>query len=99
MLYVAFAPFAAAPRSGVAAATPPIAELVGSLPFRLLYGGVTEELLLRRGFLTLLAWPLWVAGVAFGWLFWRRSIEAARVAHATFHVALVAFSVGALVVT
>lgn len=29
------------------------------LPARLLYGGVTEELLLRWGFMTLLLWSLW----------------------------------------
>lgn len=135
------------------AATPPVdpgaaAALVGSLPFRLLYGGITEELLLRFGVMTLLLWGLWtvasrlgtrtgapargvawaaivvaallfgvghlpaaatvtaltpaviavivglntVAGVAFGWLYWRRSLEAAMVAHGAFHVALVGVS-------
>jgi membrane protease YdiL (CAAX protease family) len=29
-----------------------------------------------------------MAGVVFGWLFWRRSLEAAMVAHATSHVIL-----------
>ena len=33
-----------------------------------------------------------VAGVLFGWLYWRRSLEAAMVAHASFHVPLVALS-------
>ncbi|MFC6976650.1 type II CAAX prenyl endopeptidase Rce1 family protein [Halomicroarcula sp. GCM10025709] len=33
-----------------------------------------------------------VAGVLFGWLYWRRSLEAAMVAHASFHVPLVVLS-------
>ncbi|MFC4358381.1 CPBP family intramembrane glutamic endopeptidase [Halobium salinum] len=130
------------------------AALVGSLPFRLLYGGVTEELLLRFGFMTLVLWALWavarrlgdrtgapdsgvawasivvaallfgvghlpaaatitaltpavvavvvglnaVAGVGFGWLYWRRSLEAAVVGHAAFHVVLVAVSLALLAI-
>jgi len=31
-----------------------------------------------------------VAGLLFGWLFWRRSLEAAMVAHASVHVAFAA---------
>ena len=102
----------------------------------LLYGGITEEIMLRWGVLSFLAWAGWrllqgrgsppgpavmwgaiigsalafgaghlpavaalapltpilvvrtvmlnaIAGVAFGWLFWRRSLEAAMLAHAT----------------
>ncbi len=113
----------------------------------LLYGGITEELLMRWGVMTSLAWAgwritqrgqglprpaiMWVAivlaaivfgvlhlpmtamltaltpivivrglvingigGVIFGWLYWRRSLEAAMVAHAMFHV--VATAVGLL---
>lgn len=105
----------------------------------MLYGGITEELLLRWGFMTLLVWLGWrflqrsqgkpsapiawgaiilaailfgiahlpamaavvpltvgiiartvllnaLGGVLFGWLFWRHSLEAAMVAHATTHV-------------
>lgn len=105
----------------------------------LLYGGITEELLLRWGLMTLLVWIGWrvaqrgeglprptlvwsaiglaavlfglghlpataaltpltqivavravllngILGVVFGWLYWRRSLEAAMLAHATFHV-------------
>jgi len=33
-----------------------------------------------------------IAGVIFGWLYWQRSLEAATVAHATFHVPLVVLS-------
>jgi membrane protease YdiL (CAAX protease family) len=29
-----------------------------------------------------------LGGVLFGWLFWRRSLEVAMVAHAAFHVGL-----------
>lgn len=34
-----------------------------------------------------------MVGVALGWLFWRRSLETAMVAHAAFHVVLVGVSV------
>jgi hypothetical protein len=103
------------------------------------YGGITEELMVRWGLMSLLAWAGWklfrrgretpggavmwaavlvaavlfgaghlgavsavapltgavvtrtvalnaIAGVAFGWLFWRRSLEAAMLAHMTGHV-------------
>lgn len=105
----------------------------------LLYGGITEELLLRWGMMTLLVWIGWrvvqrseglprpalvwsaivlaavlfglghlpatagivpltlpvvaravllngILGVVFGWLYWRRSLESAMLAHAMFHV-------------
>jgi membrane protease YdiL (CAAX protease family) len=106
-----------------------------------LYGGITEELLLRWGLLSLLAWAGWrlfnrrsqretpspaimwtaiilsalafgaghlvstailvpitpvvvmralllngIIGIACGWLFWRRSLEAAMLAHASWHL-------------
>ncbi|HEV2150622.1 MAG TPA: CPBP family intramembrane glutamic endopeptidase [Longimicrobiaceae bacterium] len=104
-----------------------------------LYGGITEELMMRWGVMSLLAWAAWklfrrgrgepgaavmwtaillaavlfgaghlgavsavapltaavvtrtvvlnaIAGIAFGWLFWRRSLEAAMVAHMSGHV-------------
>jgi membrane protease YdiL (CAAX protease family) len=150
-----FAPLTA---GDLAAATPTpdagtLSALVASLPVRLFYGGITEELLLRWGLLTLFAWVVhfvrarvgddretlapstaWsaillsavlfgvghlpalanvvepttvlvvrtvavnaVAGVGFGWLYWRDSLEAAMVAHATFHVVLVGLSVVAVV--
>jgi Type II CAAX prenyl endopeptidase Rce1-like len=108
----------------------------------MLYGGITEELMLRWGVLSFFAWVVWrlgggrsdaaprgsvmwvavlasallfgvghlpaasalvplntvivvrtvlvnaIAGVAFGWLFWQRSLEAAMIAHATSHVVL-----------
>jgi hypothetical protein len=109
----------------------------------ILYGGIVEELMLRWGVMTFLAWVLWrvaqrgvgeprgwimwsaivmaallfgaghlsaaslifeggltpvviirtvllnaVAGVFMGWLYWRRSLEAAMISHASFHVAL-----------
>jgi membrane protease YdiL (CAAX protease family) len=34
-----------------------------------------------------------VAGVNLGWLYWRRSLEAAIVSHASFHVPLLLLSV------
>jgi membrane protease YdiL (CAAX protease family) len=109
----------------------------------MLYGGIVEELLMRWGVMTLLAWIGWrltsragkrepgapskvvmwtaitlaallfgaghlpttamivsltpvvivralvlngIGGMLFGWLYWQRSLEAAMIAHATFHV-------------
>ena len=105
----------------------------------LLYGGITEELMMRWGLMTTLAWGAWrlaqqeqelprqsimwaalgtsallfgvghlgaaaaltpltpalvartvllnsAGGIVFGWLYWRRSLEAAMIAHATVHV-------------
>ncbi len=118
---------------------------VSPLPFevplvtRLLYGGIAEELLMRWGLMSLLAWAAWglggrpdpvpawclwvgasgaallfalghlpvlfmaypnpspgllaavlagnaVPGLLFGWLFWRRGLEAAMIAHALAHL-------------
>lgn len=155
-LDVLFAPLVAADLAGATllpeAAT--LSGLLASLPVRLFYGGITEELLLRWGLLTLFAWTIhaararvgderetlarssaWVAillsavlfgvghlpamaniatltpalvvrtvalnavaGIGFGWLYWRSSLEAAMVAHGTFHVVLVGLSAVAVVV-
>lgn len=118
---------------------------VGVTVAGILYGGITEELLLRWGLMTLLAWIAWRvvqrgqgvprpwlicaaigvsavlfgighlgaaaalvpltpaviirtvllnagAGVVFGYLFWRRSLEAAMIAHAGAHVAMTLLS-------
>lgn len=116
------------------------------LPTRLLYGGITEELLLRWGFMTLLVWAAWrifqkgqskpntvcmvsailvsslafgighlplafllspertpayvafvvvansVFGVIAGFLYWRRGLESAVIAHMIAHVELLAAS-------
>lgn len=125
------------------------AEIIGEMPnegnpfmqllMGLLYGGITEELLLRWGMMSLLAWLGWrvfqrgegtprpaimwtaiilaallfgighlpalagivvltpllvfrtillnaLGGLLFGWLFWRRNLETAMVAHAAGHV-------------
>jgi hypothetical protein len=124
-------------------------EPVPQLILGLLYGGITEELLMRWGLMSLVVWlgwrflglrttdgrpreglvwvavvvvaivfgiahlpalaaavpmtPLLVArtialnalgGLVFGWLFWRRSLEAAMVSHASVHIA---FALAALV--
>lgn len=116
-------------------------ELGGAanLLVRMLYGGITEEILLRWGLMSLVAWLLWrlfqrrggapnpslvwaavavsallfglghlpaaaateqvtaavllrilllngIPALVFGWLYWRRSLEAAMVSHATIHV-------------
>ncbi|MCU4971744.1 CPBP family intramembrane metalloprotease [Halobacteria archaeon AArc-m2/3/4] len=128
--------------------------VLSSVPLRFLYGGITEELLLRWGFMSLVAFGLWwvvgrvrgndsesarstpsstllwtavfvsaiafgighlpaaatlyggltadvvawivlgnaIGGIAYGWLFWRYSLEAAMIAHASSHVVFVALS-------
>ena len=119
-----------------------IASRDGDLPLltRILYGGITEELLLRWGVMSLLVWLFWrvvqrgrgvphdsivwggnvcaavlfglghlpalatfgvayttpiilavvlgnaLAGILFGWLYWRHGLEAAILAHAGTHV-------------
>lgn len=114
------------------------------LPMRFLYGGITEELLLRWGFMTLLVWAAWrwfqrgqghpkaayfvgailipailfgighlpiafllipaptfalivfvivansVFGIIAGFLYWKRGLEAAIVAHIVAHVVMLA---------
>lgn len=150
-----FAPFVSISTSGVVSDAETLRALASSVPMRLLYGGITEELLLRWGVmapLALVGWralgvvsdgtdrptdaTMWAAivlaavlfgaghlpalaasfdlsaalvgrtillnalvGIGLGWLFWRRSLEAAMVAHASFHVALIVVSVGLVVVT
>jgi hypothetical protein len=125
----------------------PLGGPVSALISGMLYGGITEELIMRWGLMSLVAWLFWrltgkpaegpprpwimwtailltallfgvghlpavsafvpltpvvavrtvllnaIAGVAFGWLFWRRSLEAAMVAHATGHVVLFVVSI------
>ena len=117
-------------------------EVQSDVPFsmRILYGGITEELLLRWGLMSLLVWGSWrllqggtnspavrwywlgitlaallfgighvpaaigfgmlitplrigfvilfntIAGLIFGWLFWRKGLETAMIAHATAHI-------------
>ncbi len=147
LLDVALAPFVAQdlPQSAIGTTEPTVANVLAYAPVRFLYGGLTEELLLRFGLMSTLALVGWfvtgrrsdgpgsgvmwaaiviaavlfgighlpalaqsvgltpalvartillnaVAGVVFGWLYWQRSLEAAMVAHAAFHVPLVALS-------
>ena len=152
---VLFAPFVRLDAGAVPSDSDPLLALAASIPMRLLYGGITEEILLRWGVMAPVAWVLWrlkarsgtvtetpsaktmwiaivfsavlfglghlpalaasfeltpiliartvvlnaIAGIGFGWLFWRRSLEAAMIAHATFHVALVAVSTVLLLVS
>ena len=146
-LDVAVAPFITRdlPQSAIGATDPTVANVLAYAPVRFLYGGITEELLLRYGLMSALVFVGWyvtgrqsegpssgvmwvaivisavlfgighlpalaqsvgltpalvartvllnaIAGVLFGWLYWRQSLEAAMVAHATFHVPLVALS-------
>ncbi|ELY58508.1 CPBP family intramembrane glutamic endopeptidase [Natronococcus jeotgali] len=148
VLDIAFAQFTRLPADASPTDGEALRELFASVPMRLLYGGITEELLLRWGFMAPLAYVLWwgrnrvgdateapsgtivwvaiavsavafglghlpalastiglttplivrtvllnaLVGVVLGWLFWRRSLETAMIAHAAFHVALVAVS-------
>jgi hypothetical protein len=125
------------PEAFEAAALNPVAQLIMGL----LYGGITEELLMRWGLMSLVTWLGWrvlrlresdgrpkeplvwfaigvaallfgiahlpalaaavpmtpvlvartialnsLGGLVFGWLFWRRSLEAAMVSHASVHI-------------
>ncbi len=140
----AFSPFLPTELSMVAAgANSSVFDVLASVPVRFLYGGVTEELVMRYGLMTVLAWAGWkvvggnrpsnrvmwaaialsavvfglghlpaasvatsltpvvvartmllntIAGIGFGWLYWRQSLESAMVGHVTFHVVAVAVS-------
>ncbi|EMA60222.1 Abortive infection protein [Halorubrum lipolyticum DSM 21995] len=155
VLDVAFAQFAGFPAGVTLTDTEALSELFASVPMRLFYGGITEEILLRWGVMAPLAYVLWwgrnrlgnatespsatimwiaiavsavafgvghlpalaatfeltiplivrtvllnaIVGVALGWLFWRRSLETAMIAHAAFHVALVGVSTVLILVT
>jgi hypothetical protein len=147
LLDVALAPFVAQdlPQSAIGSTDSTIANVLAYAPVRFLYGGITEELLLRYGLMSALAFigllltgrrsdgpgsgVMWVtivisavlfgighlpalaqsvgltpalvvrtvflnaiAGIILGWLYWQRSLEAAMVAHTTFHVPLVVLS-------
>ena len=147
LLDVALSPFVAQdlPQSAIGATDLTVANVLAYAPVRFLYGGITEELLLRFGLMSTLSfvgwyvtgrrsdgpgpWVMWVAivvsavlfgighlpalsqsveltpaltvrtillnaiaGVLLGWLYWQRSLEAAMVAHAAFHVPLVVLS-------
>lgn len=133
-----FQPFLSPEWTRAAAEMPAPGQLNALLP-GLLYGGITEEIMLRWGFLTFFAWVGWrllqkgrgapssgvmwtaivlaallfgvghlsagaaiapldavgvlrivslnaVGGIFFGWLFWRRHLEAAMLAHAGAHI-------------
>lgn len=126
---------------------------IASIAGALLYGGITEELLLRWGVMTLLVWIGWrlyqatsrgehgaprpvlvwaaigitsllfglghlpttamlypltplviiraimlngTAGMLFGWLYWRRSLEAAMAAHMSMHIVLTVVNLAAV---
>ncbi|MFC6940745.1 CPBP family intramembrane glutamic endopeptidase [Salinirubellus sp. GCM10025818] len=147
VLDTVLAPFVAQdlPQSAIGGARPTVVDVLAYAPVRFLYGGVTEELMLRFGLMSALVFGGWhvtgrpgegprpgvvwaailisavlfgvghlpalaqsvdltpaliartvllnaLVGVVFGWLYWRRSLEAAMVAHTTFHVPLVVLS-------
>lgn len=147
LLDAAMTPFVAQdlPQSALGGVRPTVGDVLAYAPVRFLYGGITEELVLRFGLVSILAFAGWrvtgrpadgpgnavmwtaigvaavlfgaghlpalarsvaltpaliartvllnaFAGVVFGWLYWRRSLEAAMVAHASFHVPLLALS-------
>lgn len=131
--------------------TPTLGALLTQLTLGILYGGITEELLLRWGVMTLLAWLGWrlvqrgrgaphpaliwtaivlaallfglghlpamaslvaltpliifrtvllnaLGGLIFGWLYWRRSLEVAMVAHAAGHAGFFLVNLGLLLI-
>ena len=133
------------PQSVIGATRPTVMSVLAYAPVRFLYGGITEELMLRFGLMSVLAFVGWrltgrradvpgpkimwtaivisavlfgvahlpalaqsvaltpafiartillnaAAGVIFGWLYWQRSLEAAMVSHASFHIPLVVLS-------
>ncbi|WP_254763508.1 CPBP family glutamic-type intramembrane protease [Natrinema marinum] len=146
VIVLAEAVFAPAIPADAGATEATVGAVLSSLPVRFLYGGLTEELLLRWGFLSLVAFALWktvgrgtdrpsdrllatavvvaavvfglghlpaasttyggltpavvawiiagntIGGLAYGWLFWRRSLEAAMIGHMATHVIFVALS-------
>lgn len=154
ILDVLFASFVQLETGTVVSDAESLRVLAESIPMRLLYGGITEELLLRWGLMAPVAWLIWrsrvrlgistespsngtmwaavvvsavlfgvghlpalaasfgltpalvvrtvvlnaIGGLGFGWLFWRRSLETAMVAHMTFHVVLVVVSTLRIVV-
>lgn len=59
---------------------------IGHLPALAASFGLTPALVVRTVALNA------IAGLGLGWLFWRRPLETAMVAHMTFHVVLVAVS-------
>lgn len=150
LLDAAFQPFLSPEWKTVAAEMSDSEGLVGPLVAGLLYGGITEEIMLRWGVLSFFGWVAWrvfqrgkgkpssggmwvavtlaallfgvghlpaaaalapldsalvlrviilnaLGGVVFGWLFWRRHLEAAMLAHASAHVGFAIFSLTGLV--
>jgi membrane protease YdiL (CAAX protease family) len=59
---------------------------IGHLPALAQSVGLTPALIARTVLLNA------IAGVILGWLYWQRSLEAAMVGHAAFHVPLVVLS-------
>ncbi|MGM0371171.1 MAG: CPBP family glutamic-type intramembrane protease [Halobacteriota archaeon] len=133
------------PQTVIGANRPTVMSVLAYVPVRILYGGITEELMLRFGLLSMVAFVAWrvtgrrtnnpgpgvmwtaivvsavlfgvghlpalaqaitltpalvvrtvllnaVAGILFGWLYWQKSLEAAMVSHASFHIPLVVLS-------
>jgi membrane protease YdiL (CAAX protease family) len=133
------------PQSVIGATRPTVLDVLVYAPVRFLYGGITEELMLRFGLMSVFVFVGWratgrqadgpqpatvwaaivvsavlfgvghlpalarsidltlalvvrtvllnaVAGILFGWLYWRRSLEVAMIAHASFHIPLLVLS-------
>ncbi|SEQ41738.1 CPBP family glutamic-type intramembrane protease [Natrinema salaciae] len=151
-IVLAEAVFAPAAPAGAGGSDATVGAVLASVPVRFLYGGLTEELLLRWGVMSLVAFGLWrtvgrgtdapsarlmatavvvaavvfgighlpaaaslygglsadvvawivagnaIGGLAFGWLFWQRSLEAAMIGHVFAHVVFVALSLVIVVV-
>lgn len=121
-----------------------LSESIGtSLPARFLYGGITEEIMMRFGLMTFIVWIAFritnqqnsriywigiflsslifaaghlpvaysvmtsapyeligyillgntVGGIIFGWLYWKKGLESAMIAHIFAHITILAFEV------
>lgn len=66
LLDAAFAPFLSLDTGALVLDNESLRILAESIPMRLLYGGITEELLLRWGVMSPLAWVLWRARARLG---------------------------------
>ena len=63
------------------------ATVTSTLALGVLYGGLAEEVMMRWGLMSAVLFALTrVAGRVYGWLFWRRGLEASMASHASTHL-------------
>ena len=81
----------AAPLVGTAIVLAAVLFGIGHLPAAgTLFGGLTPMVIFRTVLLNS------VAGLALGWLYWRRSLETAMLAHGTSHILMTLISLAAI---